>query len=68
MARLTEVQKEYIVDRLACYSSPTQVVDLVKDLFGVEIVRQQVQHYDPTVPSGRSAGPAGARSPRRRDP
>lgn len=60
MARLTEVQKTFVVERLACFRTPTEVVGLVKEIFGVAVSRQQVQVYDPTVPSTRTPKKWGA--------
>jgi len=48
MAKLTEPMKLFIVQALACFDTPTQVAKAVKEEFGVEITRQQVQRYDPT--------------------
>jgi hypothetical protein len=49
MAKLTEDVQVFIVQRLASYKTPTEVAELVKEEFGLELDRQQVQHYDPTV-------------------
>lgn len=53
MASLTEAQKGFIVQALACYDTPTQVAEAVKEEFGIEIGRQQVGAYDPTKVSGK---------------
>lgn len=53
MARLTEQQKLFITQRLACYDTPSTVVDAVKEEFGLEMTRQWVQQYDPTKVAGR---------------
>lgn len=49
MAALTREQKGFIVERLAMFDTPQQVADAVKEEFKVEITRQGVQFYDPTV-------------------
>lgn len=49
MATLTKQQRSFIVRELACYSTPSEVVEAVNERFGIEVSRQQVQHYDPTV-------------------
>jgi hypothetical protein len=41
-----EVQR-FIVQSLACFMSPTEVVGAVKNEFKLEIDRQQVRHYNP---------------------
>lgn len=52
MATLTDGAKRHIVQALACFDTPTQVVESVKEEFGIEIGRQQVSQYDPTKVSG----------------
>lgn len=47
MAALTEDIKTAIVQGLACYDTPSQVAEMVKNEFGVTISRQQVEVYDP---------------------
>lgn len=47
MAKLTDTQREWIVDRIACYDTPSQIADAFKDEFGFVITRQQVEEYDP---------------------
>jgi hypothetical protein len=47
MAVLTDEIKEFIVKGLACYDTPTFLMDAVRDNFGIQITRQQVFEYDP---------------------
>jgi hypothetical protein len=47
MARLEPNVQAYIVQRLACFDSPKQIADAVLDAFGVTIIRQRVEDYDP---------------------
>ena len=54
MARLTEDVQRFIVEALACYDTPSQVAEAVKEQFGLEIGRQQVAVYDPTKVAGRA--------------
>lgn len=54
MARLTAEHKTFIVQRLACFDTPSAVADAVKEIFGIEIVRQSIQSYDPTKVSGKA--------------
>lgn len=49
MASLTDTQKRFVVTELAQFQSPSEVVDSVKQEFGIDVSRQQVHHYDPTV-------------------
>lgn len=48
MATLKEPVKIFIVQSLACFETPQQVVDLVREEYGIELTRQQVASYDPT--------------------
>lgn len=54
MAKLTEAQKRFIVEKLACYHPPTEVARMVLEEFGVEVSRQQVHYYDPTKYNGNT--------------
>jgi hypothetical protein len=45
--KLTSEQQIFIVQGLACMMSPTEVVEAVKDEFGITVTRQQVWNYDP---------------------
>jgi hypothetical protein len=48
MATLKRDHKVFIVQMLACFRSPSDVVEAVKAEFKIEITRQQVIFYDPT--------------------
>lgn len=52
MATLTDGVKRYIVQALACFDTPTQVVEAVKEEFGLQIHRSQIAQYDPTKIAG----------------
>ena len=54
MAALKEPVKIFIVQSLACFDTPQQVADAVKQRFGIEIERQQCENYDPTKYAGRN--------------
>ena len=56
MAALKDPVKLVIVQALACFDTPSQVVDLVKQDFGLTITRQQASSYDPTKASGKNVG------------
>lgn len=47
MPKLPEPVKAFIVQRLACFDTPTQVAAAVKEEFGLEVTRQRVHEYDP---------------------
>lgn len=53
MAALKGEVKAFIVQSLACFDTPSQVVELVKKEFGLGITRQQVESHDPTKANGR---------------
>lgn len=53
MAALSNEVKAFIVQALACFDTPTQVAQSVRDEFGIEITRQQCEAHDPTKRSGR---------------
>jgi len=52
MAALSTEIKAFIVEALACFDSPSQVAQKVKEEFGVEITRQQAAQHDPTKAAG----------------
>lgn len=54
MTMLKESVKVFIVQSLACFESPQQVADAVKQNFNIEIERQQVAAYDPTKLTGKN--------------
>ncbi|MEB5993165.1 DUF2280 domain-containing protein [Serratia ureilytica] len=54
MAALKPDVKAYIIQSLACFDTPTLVVESVQKEFGLKITRQQVESHDPTKVSGKS--------------
>ena len=46
MAELSDTVKHFIVQRLACYDTPSQVSEAVHREHGLAVSRQQVQKYD----------------------
>lgn len=54
MATLKEPVKIFIVQSLACFETPQQVADAVKQEYGIEIDRRQCAAYDPTKPAGKN--------------
>lgn len=57
MAALNESAKLFIVGRLACYDSPSEVMKALKEEHGIEASRSQVQAYDPTTAQGSRLSP-----------
>jgi len=58
MAALKEPVKMFIVQSLACFETPQQVADAVRERYGIEIDRQQVASYDPTKATCRGISKA----------
>ncbi len=53
MAALRSEVKAFIVQALACFDTPSQVVEAVKKEFGVDVSRQVCEGHDPTKYAGR---------------
>jgi len=53
MAALSVNVKRFIVHSLACFETPTEVCKLVKEEFGIDLIRQNVARYDPTKSQGK---------------
>lgn len=54
MASLKPDVKAFIIQSLACYDTPSQVVEAVQKEFGINITRQQAESHDPTKASGKT--------------
>lgn len=50
--KLSEAVKTFIVQSLACFDTPSIVVDAVRKEFGETIARQSVEGYDPNKKAG----------------
>lgn len=53
MPRLDDKVKQFIVVQLACFDTPTQVCEAVKEEFGLVISRGAVQFYNPERVAGK---------------
>ncbi|NMX84380.1 DUF2280 domain-containing protein [Pseudomonas sp. WS 5010] len=53
MAALKNEVKSFIVQALACFDTPSQVVEAVKNEYGLVLSRQQVETHDPTKSAGK---------------
>lgn len=53
MAVLKNEVKSFIVQALACFDTPSQVVEAVKNEYGLVVSRQQVETHDPTKSAGK---------------
>lgn len=56
MAALRGEVKAFIVQALACFDTPSQVVEAVSKEFGITITRQQCESHDPTKAAGQKLG------------
>lgn len=52
MAKLSKQIQTFVVQRLACFDTPSEVAAAVSEEFGVEVQRMQVHRYDPTKAAG----------------
>ncbi len=53
MAALNNEVKAFIVQALACFDTPSQVAQAVKDEYQLEVSRQQCEAHDPTKRAGK---------------
>ncbi|MFT4056169.1 MAG: DUF2280 domain-containing protein [Novosphingobium sp.] len=56
-AKLTDDVRTFIVQALACFDTPSQIVTAVNQEFGLTITRQNVEKYDPTKVAGAKVAP-----------
>jgi hypothetical protein len=49
---LSFIQKRFLVQRLACFDTPTVAAKAFKEEYGVELKRNRVSYYDPTTKMG----------------
>lgn len=54
MAALKPEVKAFIVQQLACFDTPSQIVEAVQNEFSIQITRQHVASHDPTKAAGVS--------------
>lgn len=54
---MTDEVKAFVVQSLASFDTPTQVVEAVKQEFGIQMTPQAAQAYDPTKYAGRNVAP-----------
>lgn len=53
MAKLSDSHKRFIVQALACWDPPSEVVGALQEEFGLDVHRSQVAQYDPTKVAGQ---------------
>lgn len=54
MPKLTADVQAFIVTALASHDTPSQVAESVKDEFGLDLDRQQIEAYNPTKVQGKN--------------
>lgn len=54
MATLNNTVQAFIVQGLARYKTPQEMADAVKNEFGIDVKRQQIETYDPSKVAGRN--------------
>jgi len=54
---LPTAAKIFIVQELACFARPSEIVKTVKEEFDLTVTRQRVHAYDPTKAAGASLSP-----------
>ncbi|HDO6829813.1 DUF2280 domain-containing protein [Klebsiella pneumoniae] len=53
MAALKPEVRAFIIQELACFDTPSQIVESVQKEFRVQVTRQQVASHDPTKAAGK---------------
>ncbi|EIY5064286.1 DUF2280 domain-containing protein [Klebsiella quasipneumoniae] len=53
MAALKPEVRAFIIQELACFDTPSQIVESVQKEFKVQVTRQQVASHDPTKVAGK---------------
>jgi len=56
MATLNDEVKLFIIKELACFNTPQEVANAVREEFGIDIDRNQTSIYDPTKSKGKKLG------------
>ncbi len=52
--RLTDVEKAFVVQELACFGSPKEVSEALMDEYGVQLAPQNIECYDPNKRAGQN--------------
>jgi hypothetical protein len=55
---LSFIQKRFLVQRLACFDTPTVAARAFKEEFGLDLARNRVSYYDATTKAGAALDPA----------
>jgi len=52
--KLKAVHRAFLTKQLACYASPKEAAEALREDYGIDITAQSAEHYDPTKHAGRS--------------
>ncbi len=52
-AKLTDITRAFLVREMACFASPKEAADAIKEKFGIDITPQGAEHYDATKVAGQ---------------
>ncbi len=53
--KLKDLHRAFLVREFACFATPMQAADALRQEYGIEITPQSAQHYDATSSAGRQA-------------
>jgi len=53
--KLNDIHRAFLVREFACFASPKEASEALRDEYGVEIAPQSAQHYDATSGAGSDA-------------
>lgn len=54
---LKDIHRAFLVRELACFATPKQAVDALKEQFGIEVSPQAAERYDPKKRAGKDLAP-----------
>ena len=54
-AKLKDYHRAFLVQQFACFSTPMDAADALRQEYGIEIAPQSAQHYDATSHAGSKA-------------
>ncbi len=54
-SKLKDIHRAFLVRELACFASPKEAADALRDKYGIEIAPQSAEHYDATKVAGKVA-------------
>lgn len=55
--KLKDFHRAFLVQEFACFATPMEAADALREEYGIEITPQGAQHYDVTKKAGQQAAP-----------